>query len=1735
MKSSLLFFLATLICAVVIFPLKGNSQAVVVQTAVRSDISIPLRDMKPAKKPFFERFKRENEMEVPNKFRPPHPGYMPDGAIQPMYNVSLKGGMLAPIVNFDGTNNSANSGRVTPPDPAGDIGPNHYVQVVNSMLQIFSKTGTSLYGPVLTSTLWSGFSGNWDGHNNGDGIVLYDENADRWIISQFAIDCPGSPLTEYEMVAVSVTGDPTGAYYRYAFQFDYMPDYPKLGVWQDGYYMAVNRFNTNSGSTPYIGAGACVLERSKMLTGDANARMIYFKTESIGGTGSGEGAACWSMMPSDCDGTFPAAGTPNYFVYDDQPASELRIWALHPDWTTTQNSTFTYITALPVAGYTELGSVPQMTGSISLDGLGDRLMFRNQYRNFGGYESFLTCRSVNAGSGVAGIRWYEYRKTGLTFSLYQQSTFAPADGKSRWMGSIAMNASGDIGLAYSVSSSTMYPSIYYTGRKASDPINQMTMTEGIIQTGTVAMTTYSRWGDYSTINVDPTDNKTFWTTQEYVGTYGGWCPWATKITSFKTSSSPGVMSLAANPITVTGATLNGNVNPNGLATNYHFEYGTTTSYGTNTSTVSAGSGTSNVAVTASISGLIAASTYHFRLVAVNSDGTTYGNDLTFTTLGSAIVSTTAVTSIAQTTASSGGNVTSDGGFTVTARGVCWATTANPIASGSHTSNGTGTGVFTSSLTSLTPATTYHIRAYATNANGTFYGSDLTFTTAGAAVVTTTSVTSITQTTATSGGNVTSDGGSAVTARGVCWGTALNPIATGSHTTDGSGTGVFTSSITGLTANTLYHLRAYATNGNGTFYGNDLTFMTSICPPGGIFAEGFEGTTFPPSCWSLASVSGTYTWARSTAASGYGTGTASAMADFFNQSSGTYDLKSLSLNLAGLTSPSLKFDYAYATYSGEVDQMNVYYSTDNGSSFTLLLEMPGGTSGILNTGGATTASFVPTPAQWGTRTIPLPAGTNMVKFTAISAFGNNLYLDNVQVLVPPAHDVSATSIDLTAVHTTGTFSPLATVTNNGTNSETFPVTMTIGTYTSTKTVTALAVGTSRQITFDNWTAATGTYTIQVCTQLTGDLVTANDCRSQPIKILNLDKQVYAYNAYTGTGTDPVGPTSFNLSTPGTLNSIANQSALQFVKGATWAEGVWYGTVYNAAAPYDFVSINPVTGARTIIGTQTPSINGLSYNPANSIMYGVGWDGTNSSLYSINLATGAPTFIGVCGTVMLINLAINNAGAAYAIDLGADVLGTVNLTTGVFTTIGPIGFNANYAQDMEFDRSTGELYAAAYSTNGWLGWVNQTTGAILKIGDFEGGAEVTGLAIPYSSSVTQSISLSTGWNIMSFAVSPTNMSLMAIVNPLITAAMLTKIQDETGNAIEKLPDPIGWVDNIGLMKVSEGYKIKVTANTSLSATGQPVTLPYTILLNAGWNIMGYPSMNSQVALTAFQPLITAATLVKVQDEAGNAIEKLPDPIGWVDNIHSLTQGNGYKVKTTINTSLAINSSAKGEDQVMEASIIRPSHFKLAYTGNGLDQMNIYLKYPTIGGVALKTGDEIGVFDGGLCVGATVVDVPNQQYLPVTVSLDDPTTRETDGFNEGNNFELRLYDSQAGLERKPQNVELTKGYNKLFERFGTSVLAVDFETVAYTFLGDAFPNPSTDKTTFTFQLVKESRVRLEIYNMEGDLIKVLVDQKMAGGIHKIEWNNCEASGLRASSGVYLYTLKIDNFLQTKQMVIR
>ncbi|MCB9024484.1 MAG: T9SS type A sorting domain-containing protein [Lentimicrobiaceae bacterium] len=720
MKIRFLLFTAAFILAV--FSTKAQDKAIhptLIGNGVFMGETLPLRDIPPATQEELEVMKEKALRKAANKkIEPRLYPYAetalpkgPDAAWQK--KMGEKTGSKAPIVNFEGQSTSA-----FPPDCNGTAGPNHYMQTVNSTYAIYSKTGTLLAGPTNMNLLFGSVAGA--NCNDGDPLIQYDEQADRWIAVEFSL-CGSNDLM---LVAVSSTNDPTGTWFQYSFDVTDTPDYEKIGVWQDGYYMGTN---TSSGNDIYV------FERSKMLLGQP-AQMVAFDNPWR----PGSGFLC--VPPLDNDGVAAPSGSPGMFIAfnDDAVAGgsdQLWLYELAVNWTTPSSSTFNRVQQLAVTPFDSQFNASwndiTQPNSQKLDGVPQVIMNAPQYRNFGTYQTIVCCHTVDVdATNHAGIRWYELRKTSpsTTWTIRQQGTFAP-DAHSRWMGSIMLNGSGKIALGYSISSSTIYPGIRYCGQSASAyaaASGLLDIAEESIYNGTVAQISYNRWGDYALMSVDPTDDQTFWFSTEYVKTGG--TSKGTRIASFKFGNDPAVVTLPATAITGNSATINGTVNPNGLATTYYFQWGTTSSYGNSTPVNSAGSGTAAVAVNASLSSLNAGTTYHFRLAATNSDGTAYGSDLTFTP-GAASVTTTTASQVGTTTATAGGNVITDGGTPVTARGVCWATSANPEITDNHTTDGSGLGEFTSSITGLNSNTPYHYRAYATNSSGTYYGEDLTFTTA----------------------------------------------------------------------------------------------------------------------------------------------------------------------------------------------------------------------------------------------------------------------------------------------------------------------------------------------------------------------------------------------------------------------------------------------------------------------------------------------------------------------------------------------------------------------------------------------------------------------------------------------------------------------------------------------------------------------------------------------------------------------------------------------------------------------------------------------------------------------------------------------------------------------------------------------------------------------------------------------------------------------------------------------
>jgi hypothetical protein len=544
--------------------------------AVAFDKSAPLRDL--AAQPAMPMSMALTASNEPVEVRPDRgpevvdQGYSGDGALQGAASLrttlaaAFAPPMPAPIVNFEGISNTDNFNlfgfRVNPPDPDGDVGRNHYVEIVNLAFAVYSKQGALLLGPVPIGALWEGFAVEDCTDPSGDPIVLYDQFSDRWLLSQFTTRFTDDPVNDrfYNCVAISQTGDPTGAYYRYAFSSgNFFPDYPKYGVWFGMYLLTSRDFGPTE--TDY-GISVYALEKSKMLVGDPNARAVQFFLDSniIPLYLMGDG-----LLPVDVDGNrtlvnnapAPIVGTMDDDASYGAPFDGLNIWELDVKWDRPWAS-LSLKAQIPVAEFDSIfpcgvvpGSLPPSSrdclpqpgvtdGSRFLDILSyrQRPTWRLAYRYNGLYETMVTNQSVEARPGIAGVRWYEIRRTKGVYSLYQQGTYAPDDGVHRWMGSAAMDKVGNIALGYSVVNGVdVYPGIRYTGRTYNAPLGQMNLAEGTIINGTgVQLTTNSRWGDYTSLNLDPVDNCTFWYVNEYYtaeGQASSLAGWQTRIASFR--------------------------------------------------------------------------------------------------------------------------------------------------------------------------------------------------------------------------------------------------------------------------------------------------------------------------------------------------------------------------------------------------------------------------------------------------------------------------------------------------------------------------------------------------------------------------------------------------------------------------------------------------------------------------------------------------------------------------------------------------------------------------------------------------------------------------------------------------------------------------------------------------------------------------------------------------------------------------------------------------------------------------------------------------------------------------------------------------------------------------------------------------------------------------------------------------------------------------------------------------
>jgi hypothetical protein len=486
----------------------------------KHDVSAPLRELARTARP---NPRPAMEMPEPGHQRPLPTGLPGDDtAIQEFYLPQVH---TTKVLSFDAIRMDEAIGFV--PDTNGAVGSKQFVEITNYDFAVYDKsTGKIVQQPTNTNTLFSGFGGLCGNTYPGDPVVIWDKLAERWLVSYF--NYSGNDAL---CIAVSTGADATGSYNRY--EYDYggtLPDYPKYAVWPDAYYSS-----SNLGGRA---AEPCAYDRTSMLAGKT-AAAICFTPNNVA-----------SLLPSDLDGsTAPPSGTPNHYVQLGNSTDLLQEFDFHVDFAHPKKSTFTGPNNITVPSFGEVCGtfvyycIPQPSPGDQLESLADRLMFRLAYRNFGDHESMVVAHNVAPGSSssaVSAMRWYELRATpaGSDFALYQAGTFRNK-GVSLWMGSAAMDKQGNIALGMSASSDAKDPSIWYTGRLSSDPLGKMEAPTVAAKGTAVEIDDRQRWGDYSSMSIDPGDDCTFWYSQMYFNKkYGGSASgdWDTRIFAFRFDS-----------------------------------------------------------------------------------------------------------------------------------------------------------------------------------------------------------------------------------------------------------------------------------------------------------------------------------------------------------------------------------------------------------------------------------------------------------------------------------------------------------------------------------------------------------------------------------------------------------------------------------------------------------------------------------------------------------------------------------------------------------------------------------------------------------------------------------------------------------------------------------------------------------------------------------------------------------------------------------------------------------------------------------------------------------------------------------------------------------------------------------------------------------------------------------------------------------------------------------------------
>ncbi len=1207
--------------------------------------------------------------------------------------------MPAPLMSFEGLTNTSG---VLPPDTNGDVGINYYIQTVNSTpIGIFDKQTGTLVRAFDLSELWpDGDPCQTSGY--GDPIVLYDQLANRWLLSQFAFpDIDNGPY--YQCIAISQSSDPLEHWYAYTYQVHdtKMNDYPHFGVWPDAYYMAANQF-TNASS--WGGGGVWAFDREAMLNGSAGT-FIYFDLADVSTDYGG-------MLPADFDGTTPPPpGAPGLFAeWDDgswiAPNDALRVWEFHVDWDNPDNSTFgvngepNYVIQTQDVDPDMCGGsrncIPQPGGS-ALDAISDRLMYRLQYRNFGDYQTLVSNHTVDVdGNDHAGIHWFELRNSGSGWQMYQEGVFAP-DADHRWMGSVAMDHVGNTALGYSVSSASTYPSIRYTGRLSGDPLGTMPQGEGEIVAGSgYQESSYGRWGDYSMMGVDPVDDCTFWYTQEYYATIGA-APWQTRIGSFKFP--------------------NCSLGPQG-----HIQGVVYDSSGT-----PAGDPIANAAITA-----IKSITQSFQAMS--------GGDGVYAfTLPTGTYTLTAQAYGYEPVSIAGVDVVSG---TTTTVNIPMTATTSYVVSGTVSDAMAGWPLYAHITIKGDPITPPpSVSDFWTNPVSGFY-----------------SVTLAGDITYTFHVEAWSDGYDSVDV-------VVGPL-TANQTTN----------IT-LTAD----MTACAAPGYGAAAGIKESFDDTSIPNGWTVIDN-AGTG---AVWAFDNPGG-----RSNNTGGEGN---FAIADSDDAGGVDMDteLRTPVMDFTSMTTVTLQFKYDFNSYSNnEIADVDV--SNDGGSTWTNVWQRTGDDDRGPKTATIDISSIAAGHANvmvrfhyynanydwyWevddvivGDPTCRLHAGGLMVG----NIYDGNTFAPLADSTVMSDEGERETSVATPDPNVDDAFYTLFI----GTGTRTVTATHSGGYAPSVVTATAVQSGTiSQDFYLDagmlDYTPEGLSASLDLGTSVTHPFTISNNgAAPASFELMELDRGMEALApisipsshtrfrhskpsigiapsvAYTG-GSGGFAPLAgepaygFELYPGSNFVYITNTSApgswkvVSPFSGSPYAADFLYGDFSKLyvldADSNEFAVVDTATGSKSAIATVDPASGETWTGMAGALDGTLYVASTNcssrSTLYTLNPDNGDLSEIGeITNGSCIIGIAVNAEGEIYGLDLN-DVLLKIDPATGAGTVIGSVGYDANYAQGMDFEEDSDVLYIAAYnntSSQGELRIADTSTGNTTLVGAFPGGAEVDGLA-------------------------------------------------------------------------------------------------------------------------------------------------------------------------------------------------------------------------------------------------------------------------------------------------------------------------------------------------------------------------------------------------------------------------